>query len=146
MFIGLGLVWKTGRGKTRGRWTFTTLMSCLAYSLSSFAMHVFAYVIPSGEGRCEISILRKPRSWLQGFINKALISVYDRTTFIAWGGLGRFTTRGPRRLVLRMNGATTLCGAICPITFVSSHLTRGQESVRQPSASVHNIPPPCGCM
>ncbi len=43
----------------QGRKTFPTLISCLANSLSSFAMHTFAYVVPSGEGRCEINILEE---------------------------------------------------------------------------------------
>ncbi len=86
---------------------------------------------------------KKPRSWVQDFINKPLIAIYGRTTFRTRGRLGRFATRGPRRLVLRMM-ITPLSGAICTITFISSSLMQGQESVSRPTACVHGITPACG--
>ncbi len=86
---------------------------------------------------------KKPRSWVQDFINKSLIAVYDRTTFRTRGRLGRFATRGSRRLVLRMM-ITPLSGAICTITFISSSLIQGRESARRPPPCVHGIHPACG--
>ncbi len=38
---------------------------------------------------------KKPRSWVQDFINKPLRAIYGRTTFRTRGRLGRFATRGP---------------------------------------------------
>ncbi len=86
---------------------------------------------------------KKPRSWVQDFVNKPLIAIYNRTTFRTRGRLGRFATRGPRRWVLRMM-TTTLSGAIFTINYISSSLMQGQESARRPPPCVHGIPPACG--
>ncbi len=99
-------------------------------------------VLP-GKVDAKLVFWRKPRSWLQDFIKKSLIAIYDRTTFRTRGRLGRFARRELRRLVLRMM-TTSLSGAICTITFISSSLMQGQESARRPPSCVHGIPPACG--
>ncbi len=63
---------------------------------------------------------KKPRTWMQDFIKKSLIAIYDRTTFRARGRLGRTQTIG-----LKNDDNVTKWDAFY-ITFVSSSLTRDQ--------------------